>query len=370
MASVACRLTNIRIVNKVIRATNQILGNRVLEKALLARVVPSIVLFAGIHYKGIEDGPDLKFALNIGSAGSWGNFLNDTGKEPSEEKQQLAKWRSLMNQLGIYGCDDFEALLVEFFGTGMFDVSRLVSIIDKYVLERRNLEAREEANRFLIMVYWDHFIDNVQLLHFAAHLPDIASLLDPFTCTELNAALIGIPDGAPIGQAIVDRWVAEFRQQAHERGVPDNPFNRPLHPAIAEEFATASDRVQARETVLDACMHVIQQRGWGAVQEVALRRATAADFESAIRTMDIDKLRRFLPGMIEMRINKQTYDLHFGSATACFVEACQRISNDPASSRLGGLIKRLFADTALASDLLPAQPEATQIAAQDVPTAP
>ena len=59
-AAERCGLTNIRIIRKVIiKAVSRIFGNRTdLSDALLSRVVPSTVLLAGVHYKGIEDGPD------------------------------------------------------------------------------------------------------------------------------------------------------------------------------------------------------------------------------------------------------------------------------------------------------------------------
>lgn len=99
-------------------------------------------------------------------------------------------------------------------------------------------------------------------------------------------------------------------------------------------------------------MHVIKNNGWGTKQELTMKRGTAAEFETAIRTMEIDKLRRFMRRMIEMRLRRQTYDPHFGTATERFVEACRAIANDTESRRLGALIKRLFAETALASDLV------------------
>ena len=111
-------------------------------------------------------------------------------------------------------------------------------------------------------------------------------------------------------------------------------------------------------------MHIMENGGWGTMQEVAMKGATAADFESAIRGMEIEKLRKFMRRMIEMRLQRQTYDPHFGTATERFVEACRAIANDPASSRLAGLIKRLFAGTALASELLPIQAQAPVAAAQ------
>jgi hypothetical protein len=70
---------------------------------------------------------------------------------------------------------------------------------------------------------------------------------------------------------------------------------------------------------------------------------------------DMDKLRRFMRQMIEMRLQRVTYDAHFGIATERFVEACRTIANDAASPRLAGLIQRLFGGTALASELAPSQ---------------
>ena len=92
----------------------------------------------------------------------------------------------------------------------------------------------------------------------------------------------------------------------------------------------------------------------GAIQEVALRQATALDFETAIREMeDLDKLRRFMGKMIGMRLQRANYDTHFDTATEHFVEACRAIVNDTASPRLASLVKRLFDETPLASELAP-----------------
>ena len=66
---------------------------------------------------------------------------------------------------------------------------------------------------------------------------------------------------------------------------------------------------------------------------------------------DLDKLRRFMRRMIDMRLQRETYDPHFGTATERVVEACRTIANDAASPRLASLIRRLFDATTLASEL-------------------
>lgn len=256
--TVACGLANIRIIGKVIKAANRILGDRALENAVLVRVVPSIVLFAAIHYKGLEDGPDFQFALSVGSPSDWGDFVKDKSKEPTEEEKRRAKWRLLMNELGVHGCDEFEALVVEFLESGLFDASKLAPIINRYVAEMQNVEAREKANQFLFKMFWDHRLSEAQLLQLASELPAIAGLLDPYVASELDMALADIPGGAAIGKAIVDGWIAAFKTQKHERVNDDNPFNHPLHNAIVAEFSAINAQAQARATVLDACMHVME----------------------------------------------------------------------------------------------------------------
>ena len=47
-----------------------------------------------------------------------------------------------------------------------------------------------------------------------------------------------------------------------------------------------------------------------------MKKATAADFESAIRNTDVEDLPRFMRRMIQMRLQRGTYDPHFGQALA------------------------------------------------------
>jgi hypothetical protein len=352
-ASIACGLTNIRIVVKVIKAANQILADRGLEEVIQARVVPSIVLFSAIHYRGLDDGPDFKFALNAGNP-DWLGLGRDRNKEPTPEEKREDRWRMLMQELGIHGCDEFEKRLVEFLESGLFEAASIEAIIERYVTEKEAMETREAAQAFLKRVFWDHRVDEAQLVSEAGAFPANAGLLDPFVATELDSVLAKLPGGAAIGHAIIDGWIKAFRARNLTTVNDENPFNNPLHLKIQAEFAAIKATAQADATVVDACMHIIENGGWGTLQEVTMRQATAADFERAIREMeDMDKLRRFMRRMIEMRLQRANYDPHFGTATERFVEACRIIANDTASPRLAGLIQRLFCGTTLASDLAP-----------------
>lgn len=123
---------------------------------------------------------------------------------------------ALMQELQIHSCDEFELLLVEHLEAGLFDDSKLTPIIDRYVAEKHSIEARKKANDFLYKEFWDHRVDEIQLLQLAQDLPPIASLLDPFTCSELEILLNDLPGGGALGQAVLDAWTVEFRANPPE----------------------------------------------------------------------------------------------------------------------------------------------------------
>jgi len=346
-------------VGKVVKTANQILASRDLDQAIQTRVIPSIVLFCAIHYRGISDGPDFQFALNVANP-DWMHFGRDKNAEPTEQEKREDRWRLLMQELGVHGCDEFEKVLVEFLESGLCDADRVQAIVDRFVAETQALQARQTARDFLNRAFWDHRVSDADLLAEAGHFPASAELLDPYVATQLFETLSELPNGQALGQAIVDAWIAAFEARDHHDVEDDNPFNNPIHPDIKAAFDAAKARVQASATVLDACRYIIDNSGWGTLQEVAMKRATAADFDAAIRGMDIEMLRRFMRRMIEMRLQRATYDAHFGTATQHFIDACRAISNDSNSPRLAALIKKLFARTALAVELAPPQAAQTE----------
>jgi hypothetical protein len=352
LASIACDLTNIRIVTKVIKAANRILNNRQLDQAVIARVVPSIVLFSAIHYWGLKNGPDVQFALNTGSTSDLSDFSRDDGKEPTKEDARKATWRLLMYELGIQSCDEFEVILVEFLESGLFDSDKISAILDRYIAEKQNFEARSKVTAFMRKVYWDHHVSDAQLIAEAAELPSIGALLDPVMVTELDLALAKLPGGPAIGEAVVDGWIAAFMNQTSETVCDEDPFNRPIHHKIKLALSTINANAQAQSTVLDTCIKIIESHSWGTMEEVTMKRATAVDFEKTIREMDIDQLPRFMRRMIEMRLDRQTYDQYFGTATERFIEACRTIAEDTASTRLAGIIKRIFEGKGIESELV------------------
>jgi KAP family P-loop domain len=352
-AIIVCKLTNIRVLVKVIATVNLILAEQQIVDAVQSRVVPSIVLFSAIHYRGMDNGPDFKFALNVGNP-DWVRFLDGNKKQASPEEKQEESWRGLMHELGIAACDEFEKYLVEFLESGLFDVEAIKAVVSRYTAETEAMEARESARKFIMRAGWAYWVTEDQLLIEATALSSKAGLLNPFLATQLQSDLTKLSGGAGIGDTIINNWIMDFKKTNQSNVDDENPFGNPIHPSIQAEFDKVKVKAQASVSVIEACMYIVQNSGWGTSQQVALQLATAADFEAAIREIrDISQLRRFMNEMIKMRQQRATYDDCFGTATERFVEACRALANDKQSPRLANLVKRLFQDAHLEFEIVP-----------------
>ena len=346
-AAERCGLTNIRIIRKVIKAVNRILGTRTgLSDALLSRVVPSTVLLAAIHYKGVEDGPGFDFVLSQGTPNDW-SVLSDKDKQEDEESNRQSKWKLLLNDLGIHGCDDYELLVIEFLQSGLFDPSALAMIIDRYSAEDDAMTARNDVNKFFDRLIWDHRLTEADLLAEAKTLTPRVHLIDVYNFTSLHDAVEDLAGGKDVTKDMLDNWIAAFKAKRFDDFDDENTFGRKVHPAIQAEFDAIKNNAQAKLTVFDACEFIVKNRGWNARQELAMKAATVADFEATIKTIDIKGLRLFMRRMMEMTMQPGGYREHFGHATDRFTDACKNIAQDPNSGRLGKLIKKMFADSKL-----------------------
>jgi hypothetical protein len=348
-SSTICALTNIRIIRQVIKVANLILGQGAVDEAVVTRVVPSIVLFSAIHYRGLVDGPNMTFALEIGRNINWEAHEREKKGELTENDLRAKRWRSLMYELGIRFCDAFEPILVEFLDSGLLHSAQIKEIMLSYDREHEALAVRNRVQTFLFDVVWNHFRSESQLLAEASEFPGIAETLDPYLASQLLDALSQLDDGAPIAQEVLDAWIASFRERKQTvEHIDLYGRGRPLHPEIEKVILAGVNKTDP--PTLDAlveAVHVIQQGGWGAKEEVALRNARVNDFETVIRTLDFNQLPPFMHQMINMHANKTTYDKHFAPAIEHFIDACRSITVDPASPRLAKLLKVLISNSTI-----------------------
>ncbi|AVS65175.1 hypothetical protein C8245_05170 [Paracidovorax avenae] len=345
-----CGVTNIRIICKVLKAVNRILGNRVdLSDDVLSRVIPSTVLLSAIHYKGIEDGPDFDFVLKIGNPDQEDRKKAEELDEPAKRR---AKWRLQLQELGIHSCDEYEELVVEFLRSGLFDVAGVEKVIQRYASEADVMRASTLSQQLHEHVIWHYKMTDAELVAEAEALAPHVHLLDLYSVTSIHELVSDLAGGPPVADAMIDAWIAAFKASNPEVGDFENFWHRPIHPRIKAELDALKAAAQAKTTVFDACEYVAKNSGWGHKQEAAMKSASVADFDATIKSLEVDDLRLFLCRFVDMCVHKGTYAPHFGSATDNFTQACRNIVADPGQARLGALITLLFKGAKIESELV------------------
>jgi hypothetical protein len=353
-------ITNIRIICKIIRVVNRILGKRTnLSDDVLARVIPSTVLLSAIYYKGLDDGPDLDFVLKVGDPRS-GNELGKKSDESDAAAGKLrAKWRLQLHGLGIISCDEYEQIIVDYLRSGLFDDEGVTKIIERYASDENAVIAENLARQLIDHVVWHWNMTESELVEEAKGLLPKIHLLNAYNVTFLHQLISPLAGSLSVAEDMLNNWINEFRMRNPQGRDFDNSFQlQPLHPLIQAEFDTAKAKTQANTSILDACKYIAKHNAWGQTQVMALGSASIRDFEVTIKSLDIDDLRFFMCHFLEMCGQQASYRQHFGTATDNFIAACRNIYEAKSPGRLSGLIHKLFYDAKLEDMLSPSPAKA------------
>lgn len=348
-----CGLTNIRIIRRVIKATNRILGERAdLSDDLLSRLVPSTVLLAGIHYKGIEDGPEFEFILAQGTPSDV-NAPSKKDQIDELESNRRSRWKILLHKLGIRFCDDYELLVIEFLQSGLFNTTAITTIINRLAEENDAMKARSDLYEFVFQLEWNHKLDENQLVAKAEEITLRTNFLDAVNVTALVKAIEEMPGGSELATTILENWIVTFKAKNSPDFNASYRGGQIIHPAIQSEFDAIENNVQTKITVFDACMGIVRNELGRTRHQLALKKATVSDFERTIKSIGIRDLQLFMLNMLHftLTVEPNSRQSYFGCATDRFAQACKKITQDPASGRLAKVITRVFAE-AEASNLL------------------
>ncbi|MBN3846094.1 NTPase KAP [Paraburkholderia sp. Ac-20342] len=350
-----CGVTNIRIISKIIRAVSRILGEQKnLSDDVLARVIPSTVLLSAIYYKGIDDGPDFDFVLNVDNR-DWADW-GKKEEELDEEGKRRAQWRLKLRQLGIHGSDEYERLVVDYLKSGLFDVTEVTNLIARYASAAEAMRTHGLRNQLYEHINWHHTMTDAELVAEAKLLVKLVHHLDALNLTALCDAVSELDDGKSVAEEMVDHWIEVFRQKSnHEDDGSDllNALRRPVHPRVRAAFDAAKTTAHAKLTVVDAVRNIIERSGWGHTETAIMTSATVQDFEVAMKTLEGDGFKHFVCRCVDMCMHRRTYDSHFGTALDHFIEACRNICADPAQRRLSRTLRMLFEDAKLQAVLPP-----------------
>ena len=347
-----CKVSNIRIIQKMIRVIGRLLSVRAdLTDEVLKRVIPSTVLLAAIHYKGIQDGPDFDFVLKFNSMSY---HVAKIGKkraaaEETDEDRSAAQWNQLMDELNITGSDEYEELVAEFLKSGLLDSAKTMAILDRYSAEGETFALQAQSREFFEKSLWHPESTDADLLADAEALAASTHLLGVYDITALHSAMTEIPGGKAVADRMVADWLAHFRRNEPAEFNHDNFFKRELHPDIEAEFEALRARLNPLPSLFDACVYLIENSGWGSAQEAAMKASTPEAFEADILRLSGKDLKKFMLKFMDMHVHRQTYERHFGDASWNFVAACRSLCHANANPRRTKMIRLVFSESRMAS---------------------
>lgn len=353
----ACGVNNIRIIRKMIRATNNVLGKRrELPSHVLNRTIPSIALLSAIHFKGIEDAPDLDFVLNFN--GYMKDMAWTDAADTPETKaitQNHARWRLILEKLGIRATDNFEALVAHYLRSGLLDADVLSNVIDRLIDEGRELSARNSAYDLIERGLWSPDVPESQLLdELKGLLPDMR-FIDMYTATSLHSLASRLKGGDVVADQLIRQWIVAFRdaQESNPAGLltSHNFFHRQVHPDIEQEIRTQRAKQEKRITVLDVCRSIMEKQGWGQPEMDLMRMITAHEYETAIEIASGSDLKVLLLQSIDYVKNPHLYGDFTQNGANAFVDACRTIVQRDPNSRRARLLREVFSDAGLQSRL-------------------
>lgn len=340
-----CGITNIRIIQKIIRVVNRLLEGRTgLTEDVQQRVIPSTVVLGGIYYKGIENGPDADFVLNFNSTRY---YLEKHQREreqvaDAERDKETAQWALMLGELGISGADEYEVLVLDFLKTGLLDVVAADTIFNRYLSERDLFLATARYRELSDKTLWNPELSNEELLAEAEGMLSVVHLLDAYSVTSLHWVVSQIPGGEDAANRLVSQWLEKYRKgQPHGFDV-DRVIQRDIHPDIEAEFERNRTLLQPLPSLLEVCQNISKNQGWGKLEEIAMQSSTPQQYEEEICRLSGKDLKTLMLKNVELYKNLPAYEGHFGQAMNNFVSACHSIYQRNDNERRSDLIRKLF----------------------------
>lgn len=346
-----CKISNIRIIQKIIRSVNRLFDGRAdLDDEVLQRTVPSTVLMCAIYYRGLEGGPSIDFVLNFNGIV---HAMEEHLRPPSANDEEAAngkRWAELLESLSIRSCDDYEHMVVAFLKSGLRNEAEVNAILDRYVAEKDAFGAQKLSQRFHHLNMWHPSLTDAELLVEATAVAQVARALDCYTVSSLHKGISELKGGASIADAMLADWLRAFNAVERTEFRHDSDSDRPLHFKIKAAFVATERRLHATPSLVDACVQ-IANNSWGGEERTALQEATPESYEQAIKSLSGDDLKKFMKKNIELYVSRARYETEFGDAMENFAKACRSICHGNESPRLSRLLRLLFVHAKVGSML-------------------
>ncbi len=331
------KLTNIRVIRRVLRILKKIAALLVPPHNAYDRWVPSVVLLVSSHFRAADNVPPFDY---IKKYSSFESGFREVIEEVEEEKTK--KWAQLMEDLEINSINEFELLVQDYLCSGLLKSDELRNILEKYQKEYVQGDLYSKRRELFIAYWWDPTLSADDLKEKAKEIINHVDILSPSEVSEIVGVLVRF-DEPDLAREAVNKW---------EAGLASRPeFSNITRTNLINDFGDLHHSVQAalqskipglnRKLTLAQAVHNIVYGTIGSEEIAVLERATVSDYIGTIKSIKLIELKNFLEEHVKWH-GGQMEEEYFPNAVKNFVHACQGICIADPSSRLTSMIKRTF----------------------------
>ena len=228
---------------------------------------------------------------------------------------------------------------------GKHDGSEISKVIDGYQADQDRIESSAAAQAFVNHFHWDPSLSDAEFLAEAEAVASRAPHLDAYFVTGLHQLISSLEGGTAVADRMAEAWLVQFEKRAGDADFAESPFHRPLLPRFKAAFDAARAARIDKGSLPEVVAGLVEKSGWGHRDEAVMKRATAKDFEDAMRSLKGHEFKLFMLKNLDIVEHGETYDRHFGEARLRFLEACRAVCESSNSPRLGKIVRELFADS-------------------------
>lgn len=347
-ARIACiklNLTNIRISRRILRVLKFISRSTITHESDYRRWIPSTVLLVAIHYRGIEGAPTFDFIRS---------FHSNVSDLEDDSDDSGARWRRMMEDIGLVHTDEYELLVMEYLQNGTFDSQAINNIFARHKNDRLRGNFYTKRHDFYTAYWWDPSISDQELREIARELlPDTVNL----SASEVSE-FVGVLDQLPdpeLSAEVVQLWLASANDRPELQALHPHALiseSRNIHSAIRAKLIAINRSINSPLSLTEAVEHIAESRSWGNREKETFANSTVTDYESAISTLKLQPLRTFIFQHLDWQ-SEQTGVTAFMKGVENFVQACKNINEARPDSRLAHMIRRSFSERRKLELILP-----------------
>jgi hypothetical protein len=332
------KITNIRIIRKILRVVNKVATLISPPHNSYGRWVGSVVLLVSLHYRAVEHAPPFDYIKTFNTFER--GFLDVV---EGEEGEQQKEWSRLLEELGIHSIDEFEYIIQDYLKSGLMKEQELQRVLARYQAEYEQGDFYSRRRELFTAYWWDPTLSEADLKVLGKQVVDQAGMLSPSEISELVGVFERFGD-VDLAQEALDKWASSLPGRCEYQNLTAtdqiNDFDQ-LRPGVKAALQTMLPALSSKLTLAEAMANIVYGR-WGSRETQAVESATLKDYISTIRSLKHMELKNFLEEHVKWH-GAQLGNEYFPNGVKNFVQACRAICLTEPTGRLTGMIRRVFA---------------------------